>query len=325
MNALVSVIVPTYKRASVVTRAIDSVIAQVYRPIELIVVNDGSPDHTAEVLAGVEPRVRKAGLIPKFINKANGGAASARNTGLRAIAGDYFAFLDDDDIWMPEKLARQLAAIEKTGASASCCFVARSGGRSSRAPNDEGSLLRGRDGPRFVAREAYAHITSLVARSALLPRVGEFDESLRVYEDEEWKARLAYEADFCAVGEELAAYTFSEDSLTRFAGEEESRRRDADFVRHLELIRERCADKPGWSEEAWRKRAAHVYDECAKHLLYAGDIAGAKRLYELGMKSCGPILALPKLKTKLRKAWWLSLIGLRPRHPKLKRGEAIKG
>ncbi len=325
MSALVSVIIPTYKRAGIVTRAIESVLAQTHRPIELIVVNDGSPDDTAQVLAALEPRVRAAGAEPRFINKQNGGAASARNAGLRVATGEFTAFLDDDDLWQPQKLEKQLAAMAAEEADACCCFVSRHGGRHSRSPADESNLLRGHDAARFVSRAAYAHITSLVVKASVQARVGEFDESLRVYEDEEWKARLVHEAKFCAVPEELATYTFSEQSLTRFDGAEAAAGRDRDFLHHLDLIRERCKDRPGFSEQAWKERAAHVYDECAKHLLYAGKLKDARMLAQRALEICGPIMALPKLKMKLRKAWWLSWIGLKPRHPKLKRGEGLRG
>lgn len=178
-------------------------------------------------------------------------------------------------------------------------------------------LLRGRIAAGFVARQANAKITTLLFKAELLPQVGEFDESLGVYEDEEWKARLVHEAEFCAVEEALVAYTRSEESLSRACSLEANLLRDRDFMRHLELIRERCALRPGWSEQAWKERAAHVFDECAKHRLYVGDIEGARELYARGLELCGPIQALPKLKTKLRKAWWMSWLGLKPRHPKL--------
>lgn len=278
MNALVSVIVPTYNRAQIVVRALDSVLEQTWRPIELIVVNDGSPDDTAQVLEAARSRAIAAGVAPRFISKPNGGAASARNAGLRAATGEYIAFLDDDDLWRPQKLERQLAAMRDSGADACCCFVSRHGGRHKRSPASEEALLRGRDAARFVSRAAYAHITSIVFKAALCKAVGEFDESLRVYEDEEWKARLVHEASFAAVPEELATYTFSEQSLTRFTGAEAAEKRDRDFMRHLNLIRERCHSRAGWSEQAWKERAAHVYDECAKHLLYRGELKGAHPL-----------------------------------------------
>jgi glycosyltransferase involved in cell wall biosynthesis len=88
----VSIIIPTYNRADTILRAIDSVLAQSFSDWELIIVNDGSTDNTAELLAGLDPRI-------KVINQPNGGVTNARNTGLRHATGDYFAFLDSDDQW----------------------------------------------------------------------------------------------------------------------------------------------------------------------------------------------------------------------------------
>ncbi len=314
-RALISVIIPTWRRARLVARAVHSVLEQDWRPLQLIVVNDGSDDDTSRVLAGLEHDAARAGVTHAFLNQPHGGVSSARNAGLRAVCGDYVAFLDDDDWWLPEKLSRQMAELARCGADACCCFTFRPGHEDWRP--DPGALLRGRAAARFVAREANAKITTLLFKASLLPRVGEFDESLSVYEDEEWKARLVHEADFCAVEQSLVAYAHSEESLSRAHSLEANLLRDRDFMRHLDLIRERCASRPGWSEQAWKERAAHVYDECAKHRLYVGDLDGARELYGRGIELCGPIMALPKLRTKLRKAWWLSWLGLKPRHPKM--------
>jgi glycosyltransferase involved in cell wall biosynthesis len=101
---LVSVIVPTYNRAAVLGRAIESVLAQTMRDLELLVVDDASSDETQALLARCgDPRLR-------VLRQAqNGGVARARNAGAAAARGRFLAFLDSDDCWAPEKLARQLA------------------------------------------------------------------------------------------------------------------------------------------------------------------------------------------------------------------------
>lgn len=318
---LVSVIIPTFRRPALLQRAVASVLEQTWRPLRLIVIDDGSGDGTTGLFGSLVAQAHAAGVDPEVVSKTHGGVSSARNEGLRRVRGGYISFLDDDDWWLREKTALQMAEIERTGSDASCCFTFRPDQDSN--PPDSGTLFRNQDGARFLSRSANAKITTLLFKSDLLERVGEFDESLAVYEDEEWKARLVHEASFCAVDECLVAYTRSEDSLSRASSLEANLDRDWHFMRHLDLIRERCSHRPGWSEQAWKERAAHVYDECAKHRLYVGDLAGARELYERGLQVCGPILALPKLRTKLRKAWWMSWLGLKPRHPKL-RAEATR-
>ncbi len=100
-NPLVSVVIPTYNRPDFVCEAIDSVLAQNYTNFEIVVVNDGSKDNTAEVLKKYSEPVR-------VINKENGGLASARNRGIEESRGELIAFLDDDDRWLPNKLEVQV-------------------------------------------------------------------------------------------------------------------------------------------------------------------------------------------------------------------------
>jgi glycosyltransferase involved in cell wall biosynthesis len=95
----VSTVVAVYNGASTVERALRSIFAQTFTDNEVVVVNDGSTDDTASVLARYGDRIR-------VVTQPNRGLSAARNAGVRASAGEYVAFLDDDDEWMPEKLAR---------------------------------------------------------------------------------------------------------------------------------------------------------------------------------------------------------------------------
>jgi glycosyltransferase involved in cell wall biosynthesis len=104
---LVSVVIPTYNRAYCIARTIDSVLAQTHRDLEVVVVDDGSTDGTAELLARTypaEPRLR-------VLSKPNGGVSAARNHGIRAARGEFIALLDSDDCFLPWKLEVQLACL----------------------------------------------------------------------------------------------------------------------------------------------------------------------------------------------------------------------
>src|SRR5262245_14811896 len=94
---LVSVIMPTFKRADTIRRAIRSVQAQTFTDWELIVVDDGSTDNSVALIEGRDPRL-------KILRQENQGTAGARNAGLLASAGSYIAFLDSDDEWLPHHL-----------------------------------------------------------------------------------------------------------------------------------------------------------------------------------------------------------------------------
>ena len=99
--SLISVIIPTYNRSAFLKEAIESVLKQTYQPFELIVVDDGSTDDTASVLSCY------AGKI-SALSVHHGGPSAARNYGIQAAHGDYIAFLDSDDLWLPGKLAAQM-------------------------------------------------------------------------------------------------------------------------------------------------------------------------------------------------------------------------
>ena len=101
MKTSISVIIPTFNRAAVLPRALDSVRAQTRRPEEVIVVDDGSTDGTAELVAERYPWV-------SYVHQANGGVSAARNTGIARARGEWIALLDSDDSWLPTKLQTQL-------------------------------------------------------------------------------------------------------------------------------------------------------------------------------------------------------------------------
>lgn len=105
---LVSVVIPTYRHREFVLETLNSVWAQTFKDYEVIVVNDGSPDDTAEVLRPL----REAGRI-RYLEQPNAGQAAARNRGLAEARGEFIAFLDDDDLWPPEKLQWQVAGLRQ--------------------------------------------------------------------------------------------------------------------------------------------------------------------------------------------------------------------
>src|SRR5262249_2428536 len=101
---LISCIVPVFNGERYLREALDSILAQTYQPLELIVLDDGSTDGTAALVAGYGERIR-------YLWQANAGEAGARNRGLSIAQGEFVAFLDADDLWHPEKLRRQLARL----------------------------------------------------------------------------------------------------------------------------------------------------------------------------------------------------------------------
>ena len=191
---LVSVVIPTYNRESKVAAAVESAMAQIHRDIEVIVVDDGSTDGTTEVLAGFGDRIR-------VLRQENAGPSAARNRGAAAARGEMIAFLDSDDQWMPEKLARQVGLMERGGRSMSCCVCNATvkgtkgevlgetfGFAGLRPPFDEGEWSN----PQEVLATRFLLFNQVVAiRRDVFDMVGGFNESLRLLEDYELSFRLA--------------------------------------------------------------------------------------------------------------------------------------
>lgn len=110
---LVSVIMPTYNCGKFILQSLDSVIAQTVTDWEVQIVDDCSTDNTAEVL---KPYLEKHPNIHYYVLPQNGGPAVARTEAMKRATGKYIAFLDSDDLWMPDKLEKQIAFMERTGA-----------------------------------------------------------------------------------------------------------------------------------------------------------------------------------------------------------------
>lgn len=171
----VSVVIPTYNRAKLVTQAIDSVLAQTYEDFEIIVVDDGSTDNTCEAL---EPYIREKKI--RYIYQENLGEPGARNTGIRVAEGEYIAFLDSDDLWLPTKLAVQMDVFEK-GHSAAVVFSAASefDDRGNENVRESSKLLRsGYIYKDLILRKRSRCTSSALVRRKHLMVVGLFDESL---------------------------------------------------------------------------------------------------------------------------------------------------
>ncbi len=117
MNDLVSIITPTYNCAKFIARTLDSVQAQTYQNWEMIIVDDCSQDNTKEI---IEEYIKNDSRIKYHLLDVNSGAAVARTTAMKLAQGSYMAFLDSDDIWMPDKLERQISWMEENGYAFSC-------------------------------------------------------------------------------------------------------------------------------------------------------------------------------------------------------------
>ncbi len=121
-NTLVSIITPVYDCEKYLAQTLDSILCQSYKNWELLLVDDCSPDNCAEIIAEY---AKKDDRIKYFKLSANSGAAIARNVALENAKGRYIAYIDADDIWLPNKLERQIDFMNKTAACFTCCDYAK--------------------------------------------------------------------------------------------------------------------------------------------------------------------------------------------------------
>src|SRR6266481_1321163 len=117
----ISVIIPTHNRAGLLQNAIESVLRQTYPVHEIIVVDDGSTDGTRTVVSKYENNRPGSTMVVRYIFQEQQGVAAARNTGIENSTGDWLAFLDSDDLWLPEKLSWQVRALTEYAEVCAAC------------------------------------------------------------------------------------------------------------------------------------------------------------------------------------------------------------
>lgn len=176
-DPLVSCIVPCFNGARFIEETIESILAQTHRPLEIIVVDDGSNDDSAR-------RVRSLGGSVRYHHRENGGPAAACNSGVALATGDFIAFLEQDDLWLPGKLTRQLAEFEADTRLDYCV----TGIQNFWVPALEEEALRWRDHPVMQPVPGYV-VQTLLARRRAFERVGLFEESLRFACATDWFIR----------------------------------------------------------------------------------------------------------------------------------------
>jgi len=179
LKSLVSIIIPVYNGENYLKEAIDSALAQTYEPVEILVVNDGSKDRTEEIAKSYGDKIR-------YFNKENGGVSSALNLGINNMRGEYFSWLSHDDLYIPEKIERQIVAIQENAeriAYSDYAVIDKKGkiiAKMDIAKKYPGENLAFGLFP--ILKQILNGCTLLIHKSHFM-RVGGFDEKLRVTQD----------------------------------------------------------------------------------------------------------------------------------------------
>ena len=212
-RSLVSAVIPTYNRTDQTIAAIKSVLAQTYPYIEVIVVDDGSSDGSAKVIEEFVHQTAIDGHQVRFYRQTNQGASAARNTGIANAKGEYIAFLDSDDLWLPEKLEWQLRAIARFEDECSACFT------DARLVNNSGMdtcsfEAHGRHYAETIGIDRRATISlaqsfsgfwlsSLLVKSDTIRQIGGFSPDISFVEDRDLHFRLALVTSIAYVNKPL--------------------------------------------------------------------------------------------------------------------------
>lgn len=176
---LVSCVISVFNGERYLAEALDSALSQTYSPVEVIVADDGSTDRTAEIAAKYGTRVR-------YMYQEHRGAGAAKNMALRSIEREFVAFLDADDLWHPDKLTLQVAAVQERP-EIDLCFTKY---RNFWVPEMSGEEKKYRGHPLMSPEGAWS-ICTLLTRRSQFTRYGVFDEELRGYENITWMLAAA--------------------------------------------------------------------------------------------------------------------------------------
>ena len=241
---LVTVIIPTYNRANLAIEAVESVLNQTYTHVEVIVVDDGSTDNTREVINAIpDDRVR-------YIYQDNARQAAARNNGMRAARGEYIAFLDSDDLFLPEKLAKQVDYLQK---HPQIDFLYTGYIKAIEEANERReypATLFGQPVFEILLRTEIATPSVIMTRAAI-DKAGYFDETLPGVEDLEYWARVAKHVEIASLPEPTIEIRVNSFNPNRFV-----RRRLNNTLIALETV---FRDNPNLSWLERRKLYANAY------------------------------------------------------------------
>lgn len=220
----ITVIIPTFNRAAFVVRAVDSVLNQGFKDFEIIVIDDGSTDGTRGVLKCYSNQI-------KYVYQKNAGVSAARNAGIALATGDWIGFLDSDDEWAPDFLARQMHAITQNNdvcmQMADCRYCDQSGEELSYfewngtlRDFNGAAYLRPNEPFVFVVRRRSWQIGQAVIRRDIIEKAGLFDLNFSIGEDLDFIARVALQGPLGILKDKLmTAYRRVEatENLSRIA------------------------------------------------------------------------------------------------------------
>ena len=203
LQPFVSVIIPTYNRSEFVCRAVASVLAQTYKQLECIVINDRSTDDTLNALAEIMQKDRRLIVVSHLENRH---VSAARNTGLALAQGDLIAFLDDDDVWLPNKLQRQVGFLTAAPPEVGLVYCWMDIFHGEQVIGTRRPTLRGDIFDQMIESQPLGNASTLLVKHEVVRQIGGFDESLPRGNDGDFIRRIALHYLIEVVPEVLVHY-----------------------------------------------------------------------------------------------------------------------
>jgi glycosyltransferase involved in cell wall biosynthesis len=210
-TALVSVIVPVYNRAHLVTETVASILAQTYRNIEIILINDGSTDSSLEVIQALQ---QENPDVLRIIDQENQGQTIARNQGIKEARGKYIAFLDSDDLWLPDKIEHQIPLFDQGVGLVygGVEFINESGETTGFDPCDPS--VQGNIYPHLLVKNRMTG-GSVVVLSEALAKVGLFDPEFKAAENWDLWLRICKEYQARLVNKPVVKYRLHQNNMSK--------------------------------------------------------------------------------------------------------------
>ena len=251
----VSVIIPTYNRREYVQEAIDSVLTQTYTDYEIIVIDDGSTDGTGEALQA------RYGDRIHYEWQENQGESVARNRGIELAQGEYIAFLDSDDLWLPEKLEKQARILDENPnvglVYAQAQFIDEDGVLLESGTSADSEVAEAFDKTVLYFWNPIGGPSKTLICKAVLDRVGGFDPQIRFGEDRDLWFRIADQSKVLGITEVLVAIRRHRGGQAYYPNAQHNARRLADRVKMLT----KAFERDGVTEAFKRKALARQYAE----------------------------------------------------------------
>lgn len=260
---MVSVIIPTYNRASLIEQSVRSVLNQTYKDLELIVVDDGSTDDTEQVLKSIaDPRL-------VYIKQKNAGACAARNNGIDHSKGEYIAFHDSDDVWHLDKLKKQIKILKETDADlVFCCMNKIEDGKKIGLIGDRFSVgfLSASELPFGISTQ------TLCAKSKVFKTV-QFDERMPRIQDFEILLRISKKFKMYYLKEPLVDYSMQSDSISKNPGK---------LLKAYNIIFEKNPNFCSYYKKSLERPALEMLSIARK----TADVSIQNQLVSLALKMC---------------------------------------